>query len=111
MATAEQLRALIQAHFSEDTERFNTSALQIAAHEASTGHGALAHELRLIVDTGRRAQGAAITKFPQDMRGMVVAEEPDVALGQPNASERRFHDRRVLLVVREDVPDAARRGQ
>lgn len=93
MATAEQLKALIQAHFSEDTERFNTSALQIAAHEASAGHGALAHELRLIVDKGRRAHGAAIIKFPQDMRGLVLAEEPDsprAALVLPDALMTRI---------------------
>jgi len=78
MATADQLKALIQAHFNEDTERFNTSALQIAAHEAGSGHGALAHDIRLIIDKGRRDRGAAIIKFPQDMRGMVVAEEPDL---------------------------------
>lgn len=78
MATADQIKALIEAHFNDDAERFNTSALQIAAHEAGAGHGSLAHEIRHIVDKGRRARGAAVIKFPQDMRGMVVAEEPDL---------------------------------
>ena len=31
MAAAEQLRALVRSHFSEDPERFTTTALQVAA--------------------------------------------------------------------------------
>ncbi len=34
MATAEQLRALVRSHFSEDPERFYTTALQVAAYGA-----------------------------------------------------------------------------
>lgn len=33
MATAEQLRYLIQSHFTRDEERFTTVALQVAVHE------------------------------------------------------------------------------
>ncbi|HPO14509.1 MAG TPA: ATP-binding protein [Candidatus Hydrogenedentes bacterium] len=77
MATAEQLKALIRSHLGDDQERFYTIALQVAAHEAQQGHGALAHEIREIVDKSRQERGPRIVKFPVDLRGLVLAEEPD----------------------------------
>jgi SpoVK/Ycf46/Vps4 family AAA+-type ATPase len=78
MATAEQIRALIKSHFSDDTERFYTIALQVAAHEAQQGHGALAHDIRQIVDKSRAEAGPVVLKFPQDLQGLVISEEPKV---------------------------------
>jgi SpoVK/Ycf46/Vps4 family AAA+-type ATPase len=81
MATAEQIKSLIRSHLSEDRERFYTLALQVAAHEAQQGHGALAHDIREIVDKGRKAQGGnALLKFPQDLAGMVLSEKSDTPL-------------------------------
>jgi SpoVK/Ycf46/Vps4 family AAA+-type ATPase len=80
MATGEQLKALIRSHFSDDSERFFTSALQIAAHEAGRGHGALAHDIRGIVDKARQTRGAAVLRFPKEMQGLVLAEKPDLPL-------------------------------
>jgi SpoVK/Ycf46/Vps4 family AAA+-type ATPase len=80
MATAEQLKALIRSHFSDD-ERFFTIALQVAASEAQQGHGALAHDIREIVDKAKREKGSAhIIKFPQDLRGLVLSETPRTPL-------------------------------
>ncbi|MCF6150173.1 MAG: ATP-binding protein [Candidatus Brocadia sp.] len=76
MATAEQIKSLIRSHFSSDPERFFTIALQVAAHEAGQGHGALAHDIRETIDKARRERGALVLKFPQDMRGLVLSEEP-----------------------------------
>lgn len=93
MATAEQMKSLIRAHFSENPERFFTIALQVAAHEAQQGHGALAHDIRLIVDNARKEQGATILQFPKDMLGMVLAEEPSTpkaALIIPDYLENRI---------------------
>lgn len=78
MATAEQIKALIRSHLSDDTERFFTAALQVAAHEAGQGHGALAHEIRDLVDKARREKGAVVLKFPLEMRGLVLSEEPEL---------------------------------
>jgi len=79
MATAEQLKSLIKSHFSEDFEAFVTVVLQVAAHEAQQGHGELAHDIRQIVDKARRdKRSAIILKFPQDLRGLVVAENSSV---------------------------------
>ena len=81
MATAEQLKSLIKSHFGDDSERFITIALQVAAHEAQQGHGELAHEIRQIVDRARsEKRSAVILKFPQDLRGLVVLETPTIPL-------------------------------
>ena len=62
----------------EDDERFYTLALQVAAHEAQQGHTALAHDIREIVDKGRKARGSnVLLKFPQDLAGMVLSEKSD----------------------------------
>ncbi|MBW2674382.1 MAG: ATP-binding protein, partial [Deltaproteobacteria bacterium] len=78
MATAEQIKSLIRSHFGDDSEQFFTIALQVAAHEAHKGHGALAHEIRKLVDRAREQKGAKVIKFPQDLKGLVLSEEPKV---------------------------------
>jgi SpoVK/Ycf46/Vps4 family AAA+-type ATPase len=54
MATAAQIKSLLQSHTSGDDERFYAVALQVAAAEARQGHQALAEELRLLVKDSRR---------------------------------------------------------
>lgn len=39
MASSEQLKALLQSHLEKDDDRFMSIALQVAAHEARSGHG------------------------------------------------------------------------
>ncbi|MBX7207575.1 MAG: AAA family ATPase [Verrucomicrobiaceae bacterium] len=81
MATAEQLKSLIRSHLSDDEERFMTVALQVAAHEAVQGHGALAHDIRDIVDKARRERGPnVLLKFPQELSGLVLTEKTEVPL-------------------------------
>jgi SpoVK/Ycf46/Vps4 family AAA+-type ATPase len=53
MATSAQLRALVQSFAEGDNERFYTCAMQIAAHEARSGHSDLAKELRDIIDAAK----------------------------------------------------------
>jgi SpoVK/Ycf46/Vps4 family AAA+-type ATPase len=93
MATAEQIKSLIRSHLSDDAERFYSIALQVAAHEAKQGHTALAHDIRQIVDKARKAKGAVILRFPKDMLGLVLSENPDIArsaLVIPSALEGRI---------------------
>lgn len=78
MATAEQLKSLIQSHFGDDRERFHTIALQVAAHEARQGHAALAHEIRDLIDRERKKADPKIIQFPNDLSGLVFTEEPKV---------------------------------
>ena len=81
MATAEQLKSLIRSHLGDDDDRFMTVALQVAAHEATQGHGALAHDIRDIVDKARRTRGPnVLLKFPQELGGLVCNESTDVPL-------------------------------
>lgn len=54
MATANQLKILIKSHFDDNSEKFNTVALQIAAHEARVGHSNLANEIKQIIDNGKK---------------------------------------------------------
>lgn len=79
MATAEQLKSLIKAHFSNEPERFYTIALQLAAHEAKKGHTALAHSIREIVELERKKGGPKILRLPQDLKGLVLLEKPEVS--------------------------------
>lgn len=93
MATAEQIKSLIRSHFSDDPERFSTLALQVAAYEAQQGHGAVAHDIRRIVDKARKEKGPKILKFPQDLRTLVLSEEslvPMVSLVLPQKLQDRI---------------------
>ena len=45
---------LVKSHFEENNEKFNTIALQIAAHEAKNlGHTNLANDIRKIIDASK----------------------------------------------------------
>lgn len=50
MATAQQLKSLLQSYSEADGEMFVSVALQIAAHEARAGKGNLASEIKRLVD-------------------------------------------------------------
>ncbi|MCD4784887.1 MAG: ATP-binding protein [Candidatus Eremiobacteraeota bacterium] len=94
MATAAQLKSLIRSHFSEQSERFYTMALQVAAHEAKQGHAALAHDIRQIIDTERKKKGPRILSFPQDLKGLVLTEEPQISKASlviPDLLMERIH--------------------
>jgi SpoVK/Ycf46/Vps4 family AAA+-type ATPase len=94
MATAEQLKALIRSHFSDDNERFFTIALQLAAYEAQQGHGDLAHDIRDIIDKVRQTRGPnMIIKFSPELRGLVLSDEPKTQMSSlvvPSALSRRI---------------------
>ena len=58
------------------------------------GHGALAHDIREIVDKARRARGPnVLLKFPQELGGMVFCEKtttPLASLVVPDALKERI---------------------
>lgn len=87
MATAEQLKALIKSHTSNNDEHFRTVALQIAAHSAKQGNTRLADELRALVEEGRRKQAPAgtprvipIARPTGELAGLVTATYPNTRL-------------------------------
>lgn len=53
MASANQLKALLQSHLEGDEARFYSVAMQIAAHEAKLGRGKFAEELRDLIDQAK----------------------------------------------------------
>ncbi|WP_300674670.1 AAA family ATPase [Desulfoluna sp.] len=94
MATAEQIKSLVQSHFSDDMERFYSIALQVAAHEARQGHKALAHEIRNIIDSERKKKGPQVIAFPGAVKGLVLTEEPSTpfsAMVMTDEIENRLH--------------------
>ncbi|MCE1246078.1 MAG: ATP-binding protein [Firmicutes bacterium] len=99
MATGDQLKSLIRSHYSDQSERFYTLALQVAAYEAKLGHVALAHDIKQILDTERKKNGPQIIPFPQDLKGLVLTEEPEVLLSSLVIPESLFE--RIHLLVHE----------
>ena len=79
MATAAQLKALVKAHFDGQNDLFNSCVLQIAAHEAKQGHGALAVALKKILDSGRNRVFYEKISVPQELNGLVMTEESNVS--------------------------------
>jgi len=56
MATAQQLKALIESYTEHNADRFLSVASQIAAHAARAGKTKLAEELRKLIEEARRKQ-------------------------------------------------------
>ncbi len=82
MASSEQLKALLQSHLEEDNDRFMSVALQVAAHEARSGHGKLAQELRDIVTVAKKKSSRNkhapihISRGIPDNSGLLFASHP-----------------------------------
>lgn len=53
MASAEQVKALLQSYVDRNDQRFYSVAMQVAAHEARKGHGKFAEELRALIDDAK----------------------------------------------------------
>lgn len=88
MATANQLKMLVKSHFEDNSEKFNTVALQIAAHEAKLGHTKLANDIRKIIDAAKlikpkfknidpNLQGLFLEVYPQEHLSDLVVS-PDI---------------------------------
>lgn len=106
MATAKQLRALLESFGSRDDERFYSVALQLAAHEARLGHGRLARELRALVDDARSKRPASNASKPiplalpkGELSGLLSAEYPSDRLGDMVLSEDL--ESRIQRILRE----------
>ena len=103
MASSEHIKALLLSHVERDEDRFLSVALQVAAHEARSGHGKLAQDLRDIVQKARQpatASGAVpIAKGLKDSSGLLYATTPKLRLtdlvAPPEVKDR------LLRVIRE----------
>lgn len=112
MATARQLRALLKSYGEEDSERFYSVAMQLAAHEARLGHGKFARELRDLIDEARLKRSAAKRRPPPiplaaprgELAGLLSVSYPGVRLADmvlPESVERKL--RRVLREQRQQA--------
>ncbi len=95
MASSEQIKALLLSHLAKDEERFLSVALQMAAHEARSGHSKLAQDLREIVDKAKKQTKPSIpvpiSKGLKDSSGLLYAITP--------------HFRLTDLITKNDVTD------
>ncbi len=84
MASADQLKALLQSHIEGDESQFYSIAMQLAAHEAKVGHGRLAKELRELIDQAKnrkgRLQAIPLTKPRGELSGLLSVDYPKLRL-------------------------------
>ncbi|MCI4651702.1 ATP-binding protein [Phaeodactylibacter sp.] len=100
MATADQIKSLIKSHYSEDKERFPTIALQLAASEARKGHSSLAHEIKTLIEKGRKSSShLKVIPHNPDLSGLVQPFEADKKLVQLIASPEL--KQRIDRIIRE----------
>lgn len=79
MPTADQLKALIKAHYEQTPEKFTTITLQIAAHEASLRHSKLADEIKKIIDKAKQAR-PRLNAVNNDMQELLIEAHPSEKL-------------------------------
>lgn len=76
MSAARHMIALLKSHLEGDDKEFLSVAMQAAAHEARLGHGAIAQQLRDLIDEAKRRSAAAQTR-----PGQLIVLEPRGELG------------------------------
>lgn len=103
MATADQLKALIQSHVDGDQDRFRAIAIQAAAQAARNGHTKLARELKELVDQGQGSNSPTVARpvplaQPKgELAGLLLASYPKVRLEEMAlAPETESQLRRVI---------------
>ena len=91
MATANQLKMLVKSHFEENNEKFNTIALQIAAHEARLGHTNLANDIRKIIESSKN-NNPRLKNIDSNLQGLFLEIYPQERLSDlvvsPQIKER-----------------------
>ncbi len=99
MATAEQIKSLIRSYLGGDPDRFQTIALQVAAHEAQQGHSTLAHEIRTMVDRAKKKPAAKFGQTClQELSGLILSQESTLQISAlvVDAGLRKRIDRIIL---------------
>ena len=81
MATAEQIKSLLQSHYKNDNERFTSIALQVAAHEARQGHMSIAKEIKDLIDRAK-TDGFKVIKINPDLSDLVLVYYPENRLNE-----------------------------
>ncbi|MCR9226768.1 MAG: ATP-binding protein [Flavobacteriaceae bacterium] len=101
MATAEQIKSLLQSHYKNDNDRFSSIALQMAAHEARKGNMAIAQEIKSLVEKSRTG-AFKIIKLNRDVSDLVLVFHPEIRLNELILSEDvRKKLERIILEYKE----------
>jgi SpoVK/Ycf46/Vps4 family AAA+-type ATPase len=95
MATADQIKGLIRAHFDRDDEKFKTTVLQIAAYEAKRGHTNLARELKALLDKSNFSKAKVVQINNQNQ--MLLMSIPDDRLSDLVVSDE-VHNRIIRIL-------------
>jgi len=111
MATAEQIKSLLRSYSDADGDTFVSVALQIAAHEAKSGKGTLASELKALVNDIREKQRAAkiggavpISRPSGELANLLSASYPKTRLSEMVLSnQQRVTLDQVLLEYRQQT--------
>jgi SpoVK/Ycf46/Vps4 family AAA+-type ATPase len=86
MAKAEYILSLIKSHYDNESERFTTLALQIAAHEAKLGHAVVANEIKSLIDKAKENKQKPKV-FNADLQGLIIENVPAVTLSDIISSD------------------------
>ncbi|MBE5047202.1 AAA family ATPase [Alistipes onderdonkii] len=100
MATANQILTLIKSHFEDNSERFNTVALQIAAHEAKLGHTNLAADIKKLIDVSKKNK-PKLKNLNPDLQGLFLEVCPSFKLADLVVSDSIME--RVKRVIDEFI--------
>ena len=102
MATAEQIKALINSHYDDKDERFYSVALQVAAHEARQGHIVLANEIKTLLDKKKKKNDAVYISISPELVGVVIVQESKTLLSSMVISnELRDRIKRIIQEYRQ----------
>jgi SpoVK/Ycf46/Vps4 family AAA+-type ATPase len=110
MTTARHIVSLLKSHIEGDDDRFFSTAMQLAAHEARQGHDKLAHELKELIDvakarpsvTGLRAGPVPMAQPKGELATLLSASYPETRLRDMILpDEMRSRLERVLLEQRQ----------
>lgn len=115
MATADQIRALIESHNQGDESRFRAVAMQMAALFAKQGKTKLAEQLRNLVDESRAGRSVhvgpgravPIAKPARDLAGLLTASYPEVRFADMVVPEG-LHEAIVRMIDEYQVRDRLR---
>lgn len=111
MASSAQLKALLQSHIEKDDDRFLSIALQVAAHEARSGHGRLAQEVRDIVEQAKisntKSSLVSIANGIKDHSDLLAVSHPKIKLSDLIAPdeikkklERLIREQRHMMMLK-----------
>ncbi|NMM52277.1 AAA family ATPase [Paenibacillus aquistagni] len=94
MATADQIKMLIEAHVLKNDDRFKTLVLQLAAYEAKLGHTSFAREIREILNKSQN-EDVKIIHFNKEISELIGITYSDQRIAE--------------LVVANDIKDRIKR--